>query len=133
MATRKATDGYEVCTLLSKDELQRVVGGTFTNDPAGSGFCILQTKDPYQVVSLIVTVLDDETKAKGEQTTVGGNTAYQVVDEDGACDLHVMLTDDPKAFINTLDAGVAVISGGGDACEGARKLAEAVFAKLPNA
>jgi hypothetical protein len=130
VATRKATDGYDVCTVLSKDELQQVVGGTLTGEPP-PGFCILQTKDPYQVLSVMVTILENNTN--GEQITVSGNTAYQVVDEDGACDIDVLLTDDPDAIINTLNVSLAIISGGGDSCEGAQKLAEAVFAKLPNA
>jgi hypothetical protein len=125
ITTKKKTEGYEDCDLLTPEEVAAAVGA---KTPGAKG-CVQSTQDPLAVVLFMVTFDDHEGDAK--EIEVGGNTAYQIKDGND-CSVVVMLTDDPDAITPAFLATVTPIDEM-DTCAIALTLATQGFAKIPNA
>ncbi len=125
ITTKKKTDGYEDCDILTPEEVAAAVGAA----KGGEKGCVQSTEDPFAVVLFMVTFAEYEGEARAIE--VGGNTAYEVK-EDGDCTVLVMLTDDPDEITPAFQATVTPIDEI-DTCQIALKLATKAFEKIPNA
>jgi len=125
ITTKKKTEGYEDCDLLTPEEVAAAVGAKTPGDKG----CVQSTEDPFSVVLFMVTFAEHDGETK--EIEVGGNTAYEVKDG-GDCSVLVMLTDDPDAITPAFLASVTPIDEI-DTCGIALKLATQGFAKIPNA
>lgn len=125
ITTKKKTEGYEDCDLLTPEEVAAAVGAK----TPGTAGCVQSTEDPYSVVLFMVTFADHDGETR--EIEVGGNTAYEI--KDGTdCSVLVMLTDDPDAITSAFIASVTPIDEI-DPCGIALKLATQGFEKIPNA
>lgn len=124
--TKKKTEGYEDCDILTPEEVAAAVGAT----KGGEKGCVQSTEDPFSVVLFMVTFAEYEGEARTIE--VGGNTAYEVKEKGGDCTVLVMLTDDPDEITPAFQATVTPIDEI-DPCPIALKLATKAFEKIPNA
>ncbi|NUT53036.1 MAG: hypothetical protein HOV94_37970 [Saccharothrix sp.] len=126
IATKKKTDGYEDCDLLTPEEVAAAIGAT----KVGEKGCVQSTENPYAVVLFMLNFAEYEGQARNIE--VGGNTAYEVKEENGDCTVLVMLTDDPDEITPAFQATVTPIDEF-EPCAVALKLATTAFNKIPNA
>jgi hypothetical protein len=124
--TKKKTDGYEDCDILTPDEVAAAVGAA----KGGEKGCVQSTEEPFAVVLFMVTFAEYEGEARTFE--IGGNTAYEVKEKGGDCTVLVMLTDDPEEITPAFQASVTPIDDI-DPCQVAVKLATTAFGKIPNA
>jgi len=125
ITTKKKTDGYVSCDILSAADVAAAVGAKPSTTPG----CVQSTSDPLVVVLVMVTIPEYEGTAR--EIEVAGNTAYEIKDGDD-CSVMVMLTDDPDEITSAFLASVTPIDKI-DTCAVALKLATAGFNKIPNA
>ncbi|MFJ6674079.1 DUF3558 family protein [Actinosynnema sp. NPDC091369] len=126
ITTKKKTEGYEDCDILTPEEVAAAVGAA----KGGEKGCVQSTEDPFSVVLFMVTFAEYEGEARTIE--VGGNTAYEVKEKGGDCTVLVMLTDDPDEITPAFQATVTPIDEI-NPCEIALKLATKAFEKIPNA
>ncbi|WP_158840236.1 hypothetical protein [Saccharothrix deserti] len=126
ITTKKKTEGYEDCDLLTPEEVAAAVGAA----KGGEKGCVQSTEDPFSVVLFMVTFAEYEGEARPIE--IGGNTAYEVKEKGGDCTVLVMLTDDPDEITPAFQATVTPIDDF-DPCAIALKLATKGFEKIPNA
>lgn len=126
ITTRKKTEGYDECALLSPEEVASAVGAT----KSGEQGCVQSTEEPFTVVLFMLTMAEYEGEARPIE--IGGNTAYEVEEDSGDCTVLVMLTDDPEEITPAFMASVTPIDEI-DPCAIALKLATMGFEKIPNA
>ncbi|TQM80234.1 uncharacterized protein DUF3558 [Saccharothrix saharensis] len=126
ITTKKKTEGYEDCDILTPEEVAAAVGAA----KGGEKGCVQSTEDPFSVVLFMVTFAEYEGEARTIE--VGGNTAYEVKEKGGDCTVLVMLTDDPDEITPAFQATVTPIDEI-DPCAIALKLATKAFEKIPNA
>ncbi|MFE9745759.1 DUF3558 family protein [Saccharothrix saharensis] len=126
ITTKKKTEGYEDCDILTPEEVAAAVGAA----KGGEKGCVQSTEDPFSVVLFMVTFAEYEGEARTIE--VGGNTAYEVKEKGGDCTVLVMLTDDPDEITPAFQATVTPIDEI-DPCQIALKLATKAFEKIPNA
>ncbi|MGM1062128.1 hypothetical protein [Saccharothrix sp. Mg75] len=126
IATKKKTEGYEDCDILTPEDVAAAVGAA----KGGEKGCVQSTEDPFAVVLFMVTFAEYEGEARTIE--VGGNTAYEVKESGGDCSVIVMLTDDPDEITPAFLASVTPIDEI-DPCAIALKLATKGFEKIPNA
>ncbi|MBB5959999.1 hypothetical protein FHS29_006621 [Saccharothrix tamanrassetensis] len=126
IGTKKKTEGYEDCDVLTPEEVATAIGAK----KAGEKGCVQSTEDPFAVVLFMVTFAEYEGEAR--EIEVGGNTAYEVKEKGGDCSVIVMLTDDPDEITPAFLASVTPIDSF-DPCAVALKLATKAFEKIPNA
>ncbi|MFI9006234.1 DUF3558 family protein [Actinosynnema sp. NPDC053489] len=124
--TKKKTEGYEDCDILTPEEVATAVGAK----KGGEKGCVQSTEDPFAVILFMVTFAEYEGEARSIE--VGGNTAYEVKEKGGDCTVLVMLTDDPDEITPAFQATVTPIDEI-DPCQIALKLATKAFEKIPNA
>ncbi len=125
ITTKKKTDGYVSCEILTPEEVAAAVGAKPSTTPG----CVQSTSDPLVVVLVMVTLPEYEGTAR--EIEVAGNTAYEI--KDGTdCSVMVMLTDDPEEITSAFLASVTPLDQI-DTCGVALKLATAGFNKIPNA
>ncbi|MBB5808596.1 hypothetical protein F4560_008364 [Saccharothrix ecbatanensis] len=125
ITTKKKTDGYDVCEILTPEEVAAAVGSTKVDEKG----CLQSTEEPFSVVLFMLAPAEQEGEPRVIE--VGGNTAYEVKQE-GECTILVMLTDDPDEFTPAFMVSVTPL-GDFDACEASLKLATTAFGKIPNA
>ncbi|MCE7000864.1 DUF3558 domain-containing protein [Saccharothrix sp. S26] len=126
ITTKKKTEGYEDCDILTPEEVAAAVGAS----KGGEKGCVQSTENPFSVVLFMVTFAEYEGEARTIE--VGGNTAYEVKEKGGDCTVLVMLTDDPDEITPAFQATVTPIDDI-NPCEIALKLATKAFEKIPNA
>ncbi|WP_367130785.1 hypothetical protein [Saccharothrix sp. HUAS TT1] len=126
ITTKKKTEGYEDCDVLTPEEVAAAVGAA----KGGEKGCVQSTEDPLAVVLFMVTFAEYEGEARTIE--VGGNTAYEVKEKGGDCTVLVMLTDDPDEITPAFQATVTPIDEF-EPCAVALKLATKAFEKIPNA
>ncbi|ONI87159.1 hypothetical protein ALI22I_22120 [Saccharothrix sp. ALI-22-I] len=126
ITTKKKTEGYEDCDLLTPEEVATAIGAS----KSGEKGCVQSTEDPFAVVLFMVTFAEYEGEARTIE--VGGNTAYEVKEKSGDCTVLVMLTDDPDEITPAFQATVTPIDEF-EPCAIALKLATKGFEKIPNA
>ncbi|GAA1347182.1 hypothetical protein [Saccharothrix algeriensis] len=126
ITTKKKTEGYEDCDVLSPEDVVAALGAK----KAGEKGCVQSTEDPFAVVLFMVTFAEYEGEAR--EIEVGGNTAYEVKEKGGDCTVLVMLTDDPDEITPAFMATVTPIDSF-EPCAVALKLATKGFEKIPNA
>ncbi|QFZ17519.1 DUF3558 domain-containing protein [Saccharothrix syringae] len=126
ITTKKKTEGYDDCALLTPEDVTAAVGAAKGGEPG----CVQSTEEPYTVVLFMLSPLSYE----GEPRTieVGGNTAYEIRESGGDCTVLVMLTDDSSEVTPAFMASVTPIDEI-DPCPVALKLATKGFEKIPNA
>ncbi|MFI9817081.1 DUF3558 domain-containing protein [Saccharothrix variisporea] len=127
IGTRKKSEGYDSCDLLTPEEVAAAVGA----QKAGDKGCVQSTEDPFTLV--LFRVGFDFHEGDAREFEVGGNTAYEVK-EDGSCTVVVVL-DQPQTagLIPAFTANVTPFDEGGNPCDAALKLAQKGFEKIPNA
>ncbi|MFE2754952.1 hypothetical protein ACFXGA_23415 [Actinosynnema sp. NPDC059335] len=125
ITTKKKTEGYEDCDLLTPEEVGAAVGAA----KVGEKGCVQSTEEPYSVVLFMLNFAEYEGEARAIE--VGGNTAYEVK-SDGECTVLVMLTDDPDEITPAFQTTVTPIDEF-EPCAVALKLATKAFEKIPNA
>jgi hypothetical protein len=125
ITTKKKTDGYEECDVLTPEDVIAAVGAT----KGGEKGCVQSTEGPYSVVLFMLTLAEYEGEARAIE--VGGNTAYELKQQE-ECTVLVMLTDDPEEITPAFQATVTPIDDF-DPCPVALKLATKAFEKIPNA
>ncbi|MEJ2857013.1 MULTISPECIES: hypothetical protein [unclassified Saccharothrix] len=127
IGTRKKSEGYDSCELLTPEEVAAAVGA---KKPGDKG-CVQSTEEPFTLV--LFRVGFDFHEGEAREFEVGGNTAYEV-QEDGSCTVVVVL-DEPQTagLIPAFTANVTPFDEGGNPCDAALKLAEKGFEKIPNA
>lgn len=125
ITTRKKTEGYDDCSILSPQEVAAAVGAAKGGEPG----CVQSTEDPFTVVLFMLTLAEHEGEARPIE--VGGNTAYEIKEGGGDCTVMVMLTDDPDVITPAFMASVSPLDGG-DPCPMALNLATKAFEKIPN-
>ncbi|KAA2254895.1 DUF3558 domain-containing protein [Solihabitans fulvus] len=123
----KKADGVKVCELFTADDVAAIVGGAPDTPPSGDG-CVLSFSKPTAVLSVMSTVTDKA--AAGDPIQIGGNSATQQNSGSG-CDIHVLLSTDPKVIAGTLEVNFIPIGANVDACGISQKIATLVFDKLP--
>lgn len=126
ITTRKKTEGYDDCSILTPQEVAAAVGAAKGGEPG----CVQSTEEPFTVVLFMLSPASYEGEARTIE--VGGNTAYEVKDGSGDCTVMVMLTDDPEDYTPAFMASVSPLDGG-DPCPMALNLATKAFEKIPNA
>ncbi|GAB2969681.1 DUF3558 domain-containing protein [Saccharothrix stipae] len=125
IATKKKTEGYEDCDILTPEEVTAAIGAA----KGGEKGCVQSTEDPYAVVLFMLNFAEYEGEARPIE--VGGNTAYEVK-QDGECTVLVMLTDDPDEITPAFQVTVTPIDEF-EPCKVALALATKAFEKIPNA
>ncbi|GAA0244080.1 hypothetical protein GCM10010492_49160 [Saccharothrix mutabilis subsp. mutabilis] len=129
VGTRKKSEGYDSCELLTPQDVAEAVGARKPGDPG----CVQSTDEPFTLVLFRVgfDTTDDQERREFE---IGGNTAYEVQEEGGSCTVVVVL-DEPGTVGLTpaFTANVTPIDDSGKPCEAALKLATKGFEKIPNA
>ena len=126
ITTKKKTEGYEDCDLLTPEEVAAAIGAT----KGGEKGCVQSTEDPYAVVLFMLNFAEYDGEARPIE--VGGNTAYEVKEEGGDCTVLIMLTDDADAITPAFQVTVTPIDEF-EPCAIALKLATTAFGKIPNA
>lgn len=125
ITTKKKTDGYDECAVLTPEDVIAAVGAT----KGGEKGCVQSTEGPFSVVLFMLTLAEYEGEARAIE--VGGNTAYELKQQE-ECTVLVMLTDDPKEITPAFQATVTPIDDF-EPCAVALKLATKAFEKIPNA
>lgn len=125
ITTKKKTDGYDDCEILTPEDVVTAVGAT----KGGEKGCVQSTEGPYSVVLFMLTLAEYEGEARAIE--VGGNTAYEVKQQE-ECTVLVMLTDDPDEITPAFQTTVTPIDDF-EPCAVALKLATKAFEKIPNA
>lgn len=129
IGTRKKSEGFDSCELLTPQDVAEAVGAQQPGDPG----CVQSTDDPFTLVLFRIgaDITDDQQRRAFE---IGGNTAYEVPEEGGSCTVVVVL-DEPDSIGITpaFSATVTPIDDNGKPCEAALKLATKGFEKIPNA
>ncbi|MFT7837209.1 hypothetical protein Q5530_13765 [Saccharothrix sp. BKS2] len=128
ITTRKKTEGFDDCAILSPAEVAAAVGAAKGGEPG----CVQSTEDPFTVVLFMLTLAEHENEGEARSIEVGGNTAYEIKEGGGDCTVMVMLTDDPDVITPAFMASVSPLDGG-DPCPMALNLATKAFEKIPNA
>jgi hypothetical protein len=125
ITTKKKTTGYDVCDILTPEEVGAAVGST----KVGEKSCVQSTEEPFSIVLFMLAPAEHDGEPRVIE--VGGNTAYEVKEE-GECTILVMLTDDPDEITPAFMVTVTPL-GDFDPCEASLKLATTAFGKIPNA
>ncbi|WP_447006449.1 hypothetical protein ACRAKI_08220 [Saccharothrix isguenensis] len=125
ITTKKKTDGYDMCDVLTPEEVAAAVGSA----KAGEKGCMQSTDDPFSLVLFMLSTAEQDQEPRVLE--IGGNTAYEVKGE-GECTVYFMLTDDPEEITPAFEVTVTTL-GEIDTCEAARALATTAFGKIPNA
>ncbi|XVV05688.1 hypothetical protein ACQPW3_09965 [Actinosynnema sp. CA-248983] len=129
IGTRKKSEGFDSCELLTPQDVAEAVGAQQPGDPG----CVQSTDDPFTLVLFRVGFdTSDDQQRRGFE--IGGNTAYEVEEEGGSCTVVVVL-DKPGTIDLTpaFTVNVTPIDDSGKPCEAALKLATKGFEKIPNA
>lgn len=125
ITTEKKTDGYDVCDVLTPEEVAAAVGAAKGSEKG----CVQSTEEPFSVVLFLLSPAEQEQEPRVIE--IGGNTAYELK-QDGECTVLVMLTDDPNEFTPAFMVTVTPL-GEFDPCAASLKLATTAFGKIPNA